>query len=87
MSDLTDDAGRGWPTMPYSTRSPKDDAVYRRLADLRAQTGDALTAAEALIAETDWTPPPRQLLCGCWTDGRMCAWHAPVQRIAAEWPR
>lgn len=84
MSDLTDDAGRGWPTMPHSTRSPKDAATYRRLAELRAQTGDAMAATLALIAETDWTPPPHRLLCGCWTDGRMCALHAPTPAIAAE---
>jgi len=87
MSDLTDDAGRGWPAMPHSTRSPKDAAAYRRLAALKAQTGGALPATEALIAETDWTPRPRvhrELSCGCSTDGTMCVWHAPVQRIAAE---
>jgi hypothetical protein len=87
MSDLTEDAGRGWPTMPHSTRSPKDGLTYRRLATLMAQTGGALTATEALIAETDWTPPPRvhrELVCGCSTSGRMCDDHAPVHRIAAE---
>jgi len=80
MSDLHHDAAENWPTMPHSTRSPRDAAAYARLATLMAQTGGALPATEALIAETDWTPKPRvhrELKCGCRTDGTMCDDHAP----------
>jgi len=84
MSDLTDDAGRGWPRMPYSTHSPKDSALYERFAELRAQTGDPLSAAMLLIKEKDWTPPPRELPCGCNTYGRSCEEHYRPPAIAAE---
>lgn len=80
MSDLHNDAAENLPTMPHSTRSPKDAAAYRRLATLMAQTGGALPATEALIAETDWRPKPRahrELPCRCRTDGHMCEDHAP----------
>jgi len=87
MSDLHRDAAENWPTMPHSTCSPKDAAAYRRLAELVVQTGGCLPAAEVLIAEMNWTPPPRvhrELPCGCRTDGRMCDDHAPRFHAAAE---
>jgi hypothetical protein len=85
MSDLADDAGPGWPkTDKYSAAFARHAAHERARLDRRPdEPSPMLAAALALIAETDWTPPPRKLLCGCWTDGRMCEWHAP-RAIAAE---
>ena len=45
MSDFVHDAAENWPTMPYSTRSPKDAERYRRFNELRAQTGDTMAVS------------------------------------------